>query len=89
MEKTNTFKGVRCSITMHRTLYLPEQEDNEQLLNLAKSEIVLPHNALAQIANILQRANIQLTGLDLKDWNIDNVEYNIIDNEGSTESKES
>lgn len=78
MEEEN-FEGVRCDITMHRTLYLSRKEgvSDEQFVDQAKSEIILPHNALSQVAAILQRSGIRLTGLDLKDWNVDDVKYTI------------
>lgn len=77
---TNNYEGVRCNITMHRTLYLPKNEDmsDEEFLNIAKKEIILPHNALAQVASLLRRTNINISGLDLKDWGVDNVEYKLI-----------
>lgn len=80
MDQTNNFKGVTCSITMSRTLHLPVNKDmsEEEFINLAKKEIVLPHNALYQVQNILRKINYSITGLDLKDWQVDNVEYKII-----------
>lgn len=81
MESEN-FEGVRCDITMHRTLYLSRKEgiSDKQFVDLAKKKIVLPHNALFLIATILKRSGIQLTGLDLKDWNVDEVKYTICTN---------
>lgn len=77
MENEN-FKGVTCSITMSRTLYLPENSNmsEEEFLKQIKKEIILPHNALYQVQNILRKMNVK--GLDLKDWNVDNIEYKII-----------
>lgn len=76
---SENFEGVRCDITMHRTLYLSRKEgtSDEQFIDQAKHEIILPHNALAQIATLLKRAGINVTGLDLKDWNVDDVKYTI------------
>lgn len=81
MESEN-FEGVRCDITMHRTLYLSRKEgvSDDQFIDLAKKEIILPHNALFQIDTILKRSGIQLTGLDLKDWSVDDVKYTICAN---------
>jgi len=81
MEKAENFEGVRCDITMHRTLYLNQKESEEQLLDLAKKEIVLPHNALAQVASILRQTGINITGLDLKDWEVDDVKYTLCSKE--------
>jgi len=81
--ETENFEGVRCDITMHRTIYLPRKEGNsdEQFIDNAKSEIALPHNALAQAASMLGRAGIRVSGLDLKDWNVDDVKYTICSKE--------
>jgi len=81
MEKAENFEGVRCDITMHRTLYLNQKESEEQLLDLAKKEIVLPHNALAQVASILRQTGVNITGLDLKDWEVDDVKYTLCSKE--------
>lgn len=80
MDQTTNYKGVTCTITMYRTLYLPKDDKvtDEEFINLAKKEIILPHNALAQIQDALHRVNVNITGLDLKDWNVTNVEYNLL-----------
>jgi len=86
MAKTENFIGVRCDITMHRTLYLsrPDNITDDQFINKAKQEIILPHNVLAQLDNVLQMARINPTGFDLKDWSVDNVEYSLC---GENQSK--
>lgn len=80
MDQTTNYRGVTCTITMCRTLYLPKNDKttDEEFINLAKKEIVLPHNALAQIQDILHRVNVNIAGLDLKDWNVTNVEYTLL-----------
>lgn len=79
MEQTENFEGVRCDITMHRTLYLSREENvtDEQFIDKARSEIKLPHNVLVQVDALLQRSGIKISGLDLKDWNVDDVKYTI------------
>lgn len=77
-EKTVNMIEVACSVSMSRSLYLevPEGTTKEQLIELAKQEIILPHNAMAKVQQVLNQLGIRLREkLDLNDWNIDEVEY--------------
>ena len=79
-------KGITVNISLTRTLYLdvPENISDEDFLKKAKQEIVLPHNALVMASNALRNVNMRIPQLDLKDWDVTNVEYNIIqENESS------
>lgn len=70
-------KEVVCNITMSRSLFLEVSENtsDEELLNRAKEEILLPHNALSKVQQILNKVGLKLNGLDLNDWNVENCEY--------------
>lgn len=70
-------KEVVCNITMSRSLFLEVNENtsDEELLNRAKEEILLPHNALSKVQQILNKVGLKLNGLDLNDWNVENCEY--------------
>lgn len=77
-DKATNMVEVACSVSMSRSLYLelPEGMTKEQLVECAKQEIVLPHNALAKVQQILNQLGIRLREkLDLNDWNVDEVEY--------------
>lgn len=77
MQQDEQFEGVRCDITMHRTLFVSRQEDtsDEDVLDTARREIILPHDALRQVADILSKSGLRISGLDLKDWIVDDVKY--------------
>lgn len=77
-DKVTNMVEVACSISMSRSLYLelPEGMTKEQLIERAKQEIILPHNAMAKVQLILNQLGIRLKEkLDLNDWNVDEVEY--------------
>lgn len=70
-------KEVVCNITMSRSLFLEVNENtsDKELLNKAKEEILLPHDALSKVQQILNKVGLKLNGLDLNDWNVENCEY--------------
>lgn len=72
--------GIKTDVLLTRTLYI-EVEDNiteEQIKEIAQKEITLPVNALYTASNLLKKVGINQTGLDLKDWDVKNIEYNIL-----------
>lgn len=74
-------EGVKAIVTMSRTLYIevPEGSTNEEIIEKAKSEIKLPHNALNEARIALNKVGINIPKLDLNDWEVDNVEYRKIE----------
>ena len=82
-------KGITVNISLTRTLYLdvPENISDEDFLKKAKQEIVLPHNALVMASNALRNVNMRIPQLDLKDWDVANVEYNIIQESESSKNE--
>lgn len=82
-------KGITVNISLTRTLYLdvPENISDEDFLKKAKQEIVLPHNALVMASNALRNVNMRIPQLDLKDWDVTNVEYNIIQESESSKNE--
>lgn len=77
------FVGVTAQVVMSRTLYLErkENETDSQFMERAKKEIVLPHNAIMLADSTLKRVGVRVNGLDLGDWNVENVEYKLLNNE--------
>lgn len=73
--------GVKAVVTMSRTLYIevPDEATDEDIINKAKIEIMLPHNALYTANAALNRAGISINKLDLGDWEVDKSEYIKID----------
>lgn len=74
------YEGVKCTVTMSRTLYVPKGNTNDDTINAAKQEIVLPTEIMNEINKVLHNARIRINGLDLDDWIVDNLQYNIVSN---------
>lgn len=77
-EKVENFVEVVASITMSKSLYLPVTEGmtKEKLLELAKREIKTPDQIIEIYKQALNHFGINInTKVDLKDWDIDELEY--------------
>lgn len=72
--------GVKATCTLERTLYLdlPDNVEEEKIIEEAKKEIQLPINALYSAYQVFNKLNVKVKGLDLKDWDTTNVKYEII-----------
>lgn len=81
--------NITVSASISTDFYL-EVEDNateEQIRELAKKEVILPHTYPQYIDNFLKtKFGIIVGNLDtmLKSWNIDETEYIITNNEDMT-----
>ena len=82
--------NITVSASISTDFYL-EVEDNateDQIKELAKKEIILPHTYPQYIDNFLKTTlGIRVGNLDtlLKSWNIDETEYIITNNEDVTQ----
>lgn len=77
------FVNITVSTSLSTDFYLevPDDATEEQIRELAKKEVILPHTYPEVLDEYLRtRLGIEVKGLDglLRDWNIDEVEY-IID----------
>lgn len=72
--------GVKATCTLERTLYLdlPDNVEEDKIIEEAKKEIQLPINALYSAYQVFNKLNVKVKGLDLKDWDTTNVKYEII-----------
>lgn len=72
-------KEVKASITMSRTLYIEvlENSTEEQILEKAKQEIILPFDALQTANKVLKQMRVNIPKLDLIDWTIDDLNYKV------------
>ena len=72
--------GIKASCTLERTLYLdlPDNTEDDKVIEEAKKEIQLPINALYSAYQVLNKLNVKVKGLDLKDWDATNVKYEIV-----------
>ena len=87
------FVNVTVSTSLSTDFYLevPDDATEEQIKELAKKEVTLPHTYPDVLDKYLKtRMGIEIKGLDglLKDWNIDEVEYIIDGGATSTTSEE-
>lgn len=74
------FVNVTVSASLSTDFYIeiPDDASEEQIKELAKKEVILPHKYPKVIDEYLRnRTGIVINGLDtmLKDWNIDELEY--------------
>lgn len=82
--------NITVSASISTDFYL-EVEDNateDQIKELAKKEVILPHTYPQYIDNFLKtKLGIRVSNLDtmLKSWNIDETEYIITNNEDVTQ----
>ncbi len=76
---TTEFKSITVNVSLERTLFLEKDPSitDEEFLNKAKKEILLPHDALAKVNDILKKVGVKINGLDLLDWEITNTNYKI------------
>lgn len=79
MDNKNKLVGVTASVLMERTLYIevPEEFTEEQIIETAKKEILLPHTALYSANIALRNVGLKTPGLDLSDWEVTDSEYHI------------
>lgn len=73
---------VSTSLSTDFYIEVPDNADEVKIKELAKKEVILPHNYPNYINQFLRsRMGINIQGIDsmLKSWNLDEVNY-IVDN---------
>ena len=72
--------GIKTKVTLERTLYLdlPDDASEEDILKEANKEVILPTNALYTASQALRNLHVNISNLDLNDWNASDVNYEII-----------
>ena len=73
-------RGIKTKVTMERTLYidLPDDATEAEVLEAANKEIILPSDALYTASQALRNLHVNVPHLDLTDWNITGINYEII-----------
>ena len=73
-------RGIKAKVTMERTLYvdLPDDATETEVLEVANKEIILPTNALYTASQALRNFHVNISHLDLTDWNTTSVNYEIV-----------
>ena len=84
------FVNVTVSTSLSTDFYLevPDDATEDQIKEIAKKEVILPHTYPQYIDNFLKtKLGIRVGNLDtmLKSWNIDETEYIITNNEDVTQ----
>lgn len=82
--KMSKFVNITVSTSLSTDFFIevPDDATEEQIQELAKNEVILPHTYPNVIDKAIKRMGIQVKGLDsmLKDWNVDEINYIINDN---------
>lgn len=75
--------GINAEVILSRTLYFDIKDDatEEEIIQEANKEIILPHNALIIAQSALRRFNMNIEKLDIGDWDVKDVQMKIIQNE--------
>ncbi len=66
-------KQVEVTCILTRTVCFDDNVSEDNI----KSSIILPTDALCRVHNILKNTNIRIPNLDLKDWDVKDVKYEI------------
>lgn len=80
---------VSTSLSTDFFIEVPDNATEEIIKELAKKEVILPHNYPKVIDNFLRtRMGIQIQGFDsmLRSWDVDELEYIINDESKNKES---
>lgn len=73
-------RGIKAKVMMERTLYvdLPDDATEAEVLEAANKEIILPTNALCTASQALKNLHVNVSHLDLTDWNTTDINYEVI-----------
>ena len=73
-------RGIKAKVTMERTLYidLPDDATEAEVLEAANKELILPTNALCTASQALKNLHVNVSHLDLTDWNTTDINYEVI-----------
>ena len=75
--KIPLYKEVTVSINMSKDFLVEVTEDmsNEDIINKAKKEIMLPIEIINTCKNIFNNLGIKATNIDFKDWFTNEAEF--------------
>lgn len=76
----NKTVGVKVTAVLSRTIYVevPDDSSDEDIINKAKNEVVLPIQAIYTVDSELKKMRVKFPKLDLGDWSLDKDDYSII-----------
>jgi uncharacterized protein (UPF0371 family) len=75
--------GINMEVTSSRTLYIevPDDFTEEQILEKAKVEFKTPPEIFSVMKTVLKQVQVKIPKLDLTDWDINSINYKIINND--------
>lgn len=75
--------GINMEVTSSRTLYIevPDNFTEEQILEKAKTEFKTPPEIFSVMKTVLKQVQVKIPKLDLTDWDINSINYKIINND--------
>lgn len=76
-EKIPYYREVTVSVSMSKSIMveIPEDASDEELLDKAKREVMLPSAVMEACRNVFKQLGIKVNGIDFKDWYTDDVEF--------------
>lgn len=77
MKNVTLFREARVNIVMSKSIYLevPEGMPEEEFLAKAEKEIVLPHNAVNTLIDILSRYGVMVSKREVADWEVEDIKF--------------
>ena len=76
-EKIPNYREVTVSVSMSKSIMveIPEDASDEELLEKAKREVMLPSAVMDACRKVFRQLGVKVNGIDFNDWCIDEVEF--------------
>lgn len=76
-EKIPNYREVTVSVSMSKSIMveIPEDASNEELLEKAKREVMLPSAVMDACRKVFMQLGVKVNGIDFNDWCTDEVEF--------------
>lgn len=76
-EKIPNYREVTVSVSMSKNIMveIPEDASDEELLDRAKHEVMLPLEMIDACKNVFRQLGVKVNGIDFNDWYTDEVEF--------------
>lgn len=77
MSKVTLFREARVNVVMSKSIYLEVHEgmSDEDFLEKAKQEILLPHNAVNTMIDVLAHYGVQVSKREVADWEVEDLKF--------------
>ena len=76
-ETIPNYREVTVSVSMSKSFMveIPEDASDEELLDKAKREVMLPSAVMDACRNVFRQLGVKVNGIDFNDWCTDEVEF--------------